>query len=235
MASTPNLIVFDVNETLSDMSPLGEAFAQEGVAEGLARTWFTGILRDGFAVAATGGNAAFAEIAQDSLTRLLSEHGINAPEEPVERIMGTFKSLDVHPDVVAGIKALGQVAELITLTNGATQVAETLLSRAGLRDHFSELLSVQNAPAWKPARSSYDYAATHRGTDPQDMLLIAVHPWDIHGAHEAGLRTAWINRTGAQYPAYFTRPDLEAADLPSLANQLTAEGNQPRRPTQRSR
>lgn len=49
------------------------------------------------------------------------------------------------------------------------------------------------------------------------MLLIAVHPWDIHGAHEAGLRTAWINRTGVQYPAYSARPDLEATDLPGLA------------------
>lgn len=233
MVISPDLIVFDVNETLSDLAPLGEAFEKEGVAAGLSRTWFAGILRDGFAVTATGGNIGFAEIAQDSLHRLLSEHGVAAPEESVERIMGTLKSLDVHPDVVPGIKALHQVAELITLTNGATQVAETLLSSAGVRVHFSELLSVEDAPAWKPARSAYDYAATHRGTDPQDMLLIAVHPWDIHGAHEAGLRTAWINRTGAQYPAYFARPDLEAADLPSLADQLTAEGDSSGKPAQR--
>lgn len=225
MVNSPDLIVFDVNETLSDLAPLGQAFGQEGVAEGLSRTWFAGILRDGFAVTATGGNTGFAEIAQDSLHRLLSEHGVSAPEESVERIMGTLKSLDVHPDVVPGVEALRQVAELITLTNGATQVAETLLSSAGIREHFSELLSVEDAPAWKPARSSYDYAAAHRGTDPQNMLLIAVHPWDIHGAHEAGLRTAWINRTGARYPVYFARPDLEAADLPSLADQLLAEGN----------
>lgn len=224
MVNRPDLIVFDVNETLSDLAPLGEAFEQEGVAANLSRTWFAGILRDGFAVTAAGGNTGFAEIAQDSLHRVLSEHGASAPEESAERIMGTLKSLDVHPDVVPGVKALHQVAELITLTNGAAQVAETLLSSAGVRKHFSELLSVEDAPAWKPARSSYDYAATHRGTDPQNMLLVAVHPWDIHGAHEAGLRTAWINRTGARYPSYFARPDLEAADLPSLADQLMAAG-----------
>ncbi|OLT06344.1 haloacid dehalogenase, type II [Kocuria sp. CNJ-770] len=224
MVTSPDLIVFDVNETLSDMAPLGEAFAQEGAPAGLAATWFAGILRDGFAVTAAGGNAAFAEIAQDSLHRLLSAHGVTAPGESVERIMGTLKSLNVHPDVVPGVEALRQVAELVTLTNGATQVAESLLSSAGVREHFSELLSVEDAPAWKPARSSYDYAVTHRGTDPQKMLLIAVHPWDIHGAHQAGLRTAWINRTGARYPVYFARPDLEAADLPALAAQLTAVG-----------
>lgn len=222
MVTSPDLIVFDVNETLSDMAPLGEAFAQEAVPAGLARTWFAGILRDGFAATAAGGNAGFAEIAQDSLTRLLSEHEVTAPEESAERIMGTLKNLDVHPDVVPGVEALRQVAELITLSNGAAQVADTLLENAGIREHFSELLSVQDAPAWKPARSAYDYAATHRGTDPQRMLLVAVHPWDIHGAHQAGLRTAWINRTGAQYPGYFVRPDLGATDLLSLADQLAS-------------
>jgi 2-haloacid dehalogenase len=53
------------------------------------------------------------------------------------------------------------------------------------------------------------------------MLLVAVHPWNIHGAHAAGMRTAWLNRHGGQYPAYFTTPDLQVPDLPSLAQQLT--------------
>lgn len=220
MVSNPDVIVFDVNETLSDMAPLGEAFAQAGAPTGLARTWFAGILRDGFAVAAAGGNTAFTEIAQDSLARLLSEHEVSAPGESVEGIMGTLKSLDVHPDVVPGIKALRQAAELITLSNGATQVADSLLRSAGIREHFSELLSVQDAPAWKPARSAYEHAAERCGREPGRMLLVAVHPWDIHGAHQAGLRTAWINRTGARYPGYFAPPDLEAVDLPSLADQL---------------
>ncbi|MFI7493817.1 haloacid dehalogenase type II [Kocuria sp. M4R2S49] len=220
MVTSPDLIVFDVNETLSDMGPLSEAFAAEGVPGHLARTWFAGILRDGFAMTAAGGNTAFAEIAQDSLTRLLSEHEASAPGDSAERIMGTVKSLDVHPDVVPGVEALSRVAELVTLSNGAAQVAETLLASAGLRQHFSELLSVEDAPAWKPARSAYDHAVQRCGREPGRMLLVAVHPWDIHGAHRAGLRTAWINRTGAEYPGYFSRPDLEAGDLPALADQL---------------
>lgn len=222
MTTPPHLIVFDVNETLSDMSPLGAEFERAGVAAGLSRTWFAGVLRDGFALAAAGANAGFAEIAQDSLRRLLTEHRVSAPEKSVEDIMGAFTSLGVHPDVVPGVKALRGVAELVTLSNGAAQVAETLLSGAGVRDQFSQILSVQDAPVWKPARSAYAYAATHCGKNLQDMLLVAVHPWDIYGAHHAGLRTAWINRAGAAYPSYFARPDWEAADLPSLAAQLTA-------------
>jgi hypothetical protein len=35
------------------------------------------------------------------------------------------------------------------------------------------------------------------GVAPELMLLVAVHPWDIHGAAQAGMGTAWVNRTGA--------------------------------------
>lgn len=220
MVSSPRTIVFDVNETLSDMAPLAEAFAAAGAPAHLARIWFAGILRDGFAVTATGGNAAFAEIAQDSLERLLAESGDGVDEAAAGSIMSTLKSLDVHSDVVPGIEALSPIAELVTLSNGSASVAEKLLSGAGVRERFRALLSVDDAPAWKPARSAYAYAAAECGRPAAQMLLVAVHPWDIHGAHEAGLRTAWLNRTGAQYPGYFAQPDLEAADLPSLADQL---------------
>lgn len=220
MTTSPSVIVFDVNETLSDMAPLGEAFAAAGAPEHLARIWFAGILRDGFAVAAAGGNAAFAEIAQDSLARLLAESGDAVDDAATASIMSVLKSLPVHPDVVPGIEALSPVAELVTLSNGSASVAETLLGSAGIREHFRALLSVDDAPAWKPMRSSYAYAAAECGRPADRLMLVAVHPWDIHGAHEAGLRTAWVNRTGSRYPGYFARPDLEVTDLPSLAAQL---------------
>ena len=44
------LLIFDVNETLSDLSPLCARFAELGLAEHLSTTWFAGLLRDGFAL-----------------------------------------------------------------------------------------------------------------------------------------------------------------------------------------
>ncbi len=51
-------------------------------------------------------------------------------------------------------------------------------------------------------------------------MLVAVHPWDIHGAHEAGLMTAWVDRSGSPYPTCFAAPDLTVAGLPELAARL---------------
>ncbi|WP_299168224.1 haloacid dehalogenase type II [uncultured Arthrobacter sp.] len=216
-------IVFDVNETLSDMSPLANAFDAEGLPALAARVWFAGILRDGFALTVTGDNPAFSGIAEDSLQRLCADSlGQGAHTATVDNIMGTLTSLPVHDDVVPGVEALAGLAELVTLSNGAASVAEGLLQRAGIRRHFARLLSVADAPGWKPRESAYEYAAAELGRQPGEMLLVAVHPWDIHGAHRAGLKTAWINRAGAAYPTYFDAPDLEAGSLPELAGKLQA-------------
>lgn len=53
------------------------------------------------------------------------------------------------------------------------------------------------------------------------MLLVAVHPWDIHGAASAGMHTAWLNRSGDPYPGYFTHPEHTISALSELSTILT--------------
>ena len=105
---------------------------------------------------------------------------------------------------------------LVTLSNGAAAVAERLLGGAGLREAFEQLLSAQDAGIWKPAPGAYAHAARACGVDPAELLMVAVHPWDLHGAAHAGLRTAWINRGGRRYPGYFTAPEHEVTGVDAL-------------------
>jgi 2-haloacid dehalogenase len=218
----PSVIVFDVNETLSDMSPMAERFADIGASGQLAALWFATLLRDGFALTAAGAQEPFAELAVAALRTVL--HGVELDrdlEPAIDHVMDGFGQLAVHPDVPDGVRALRRSGHrLVTLTNGSAQVAERLLAAAGVREEFEALLSVEDAGAWKPARAAYAYAARACGTDLTDMLLIAVHPWDIDGAARAGMSTAWINRNGRPYPAVFTPPTLRAAGLRELAEQL---------------
>ncbi|UUL75484.1 haloacid dehalogenase type II [Pseudarthrobacter sp. Fe7] len=222
----PAVIVFDVNETLSDMSPMAQRFANVGAPEHMAKLWFAILLRDGFALTAAGDNGSFADIGAEVLRGMLTGMKLNRDtESAVDHIMTGFSSLSLHPDVVQGIQALhGAGYRLITLSNGSTQLAEKLFTTAGIRDKFEKLLSVEDAPTWKPGRTSYEYAATICGVNTAEMILTAVHPWDIHGAARAGLSTAWINREGAQYPQYFQAPDQTVAKLPDLLDALATEG-----------
>jgi 2-haloacid dehalogenase len=222
MNSTPSVIVFDVNETLSDLSPLSARFVEIGAPAHLARVWFAALLRDGFALAAAGGTAKFSEIGSEILRGALSDVALTRSlDDAVTHIMRGFESLSLHPDIADGIRALKSAGlRLVTFSNGSAQVAESLLTRAGLRSEFDAILTVEDAPAWKPVQAAYDYAATACGVAPADLLLVAVHPWDIHGAARAGLHTAWLNRTGGAYPSYFEAPNHTITALCDLASQL---------------
>ena len=220
--NAPRVVLFDVNETLSDMSPLGQRFVDVGAPELTAKVWFASLLRDAFALTAAGGTARFATLASAGLRSALTGPPLTRDlDDAIEHVMSGFRDLTVHPDVpdgVRGLKAAG--LRLATLSNGSADVADRLLTGAGLRQEFEQLLSVEGAGVWKPAPGSYAYAARTCGVEPAEMMLVAVHPWDIDGAARAGLSTAWINRDGLPYPEYFTAPTHTITALPELPGRL---------------
>jgi 2-haloacid dehalogenase len=220
--SRPQVILFDVNETLSDMSAMADRFAEVGAPAHLATTWFAALLRDGIALAAAGGTAPMAEIGATLLRSQLSGHPLDrSVDQAVEHVMSGFTGLAVHPDVVDGVVALSELGiRLATLSNGSADIARGLFERAGIADRFERLLSVEQAGTWKPVASAYAYALAECGVAAPAAMLVAVHPWDIDGAARAGLRSGWLNRTGEEYPGYFRRPDVEAPSLPELAQAL---------------
>ncbi len=216
--SAPSVVVFDVHETLSDLTPMGQRFSEVGVPGWTAKVWFASLLRDGFALTAAGVTERFSTIGEGVLRSILAGQNLTGNLEAIAHIMSGFLELAVHADVPDGIRALAASgARLVMLSNGSTEVADRLFATAGIRDHFERLLSVEDAGTWKPAAAAYEYAAHTCSVGPADMLLVAVHPWDIDGAKRAGMRTAWINRHGSPYPAHFLAADHSVAALSELA------------------
>ncbi|MGI8448933.1 MAG: haloacid dehalogenase type II [Streptosporangiaceae bacterium] len=224
MQPRPSVIVFEVNETLSDMAPLAGRFADVGAPQLLAQVWFASLLRDGFALTATGGKEAFGRLAEGALRAVLAGVPLDrSADDAVDHVLAGFADLGVHPDVPDGVRILRQHGlRLVTLTNGSADVAGRLLTEAGIRGDFEQLLSVDDAEAWKPASAAYAHAARACSVGIEQMLLVAVHPWDVHGAYQAGMRTGWITRQQTPYPDYFSAPDLQAPDLGALARQIVS-------------
>ncbi len=215
----PRLLVLDVNETLSDTAPLREVFVEIGLEAHEAEPWFAGVLRDGFALSVVGENPDFAELAREGVRVRLGRDDADA----VDRVLASFRDLPVHPDVVPGLRAIaGAGVRLVTLSNGASAVARTLLENAAVAELFEHFLSVADAPAWKPDPRAYAHALDVTGVTADEAMLVAVHPWDVDGAARAGLRTAWVNRTIGAYPAYATTPEVVASELTDLARQIGA-------------
>lgn len=220
----PEVVLFDVNETLSDLAPLEERFDAVGAPAGTLRLWFASVLRDGIALAAAGATAPFAEVAAETLRGLLRPLTADL-EAAVEHVMTGFSTLGVHPDVAPGVESLTALGlRLATLSNGVASVAQGLLDRARLRSQFERLLSVEDAGVWKPAPGAYRHGLTACGVTASEAMLVAVHPWDVDGAGRAGLATAWLNRDGVDYPAFFRPADVEIRSLPELADVLAPRG-----------
>ena len=107
MEPRPGVIVFDVNETLSDMAPMASRFAEVGAPGLLARVWFSTLLRDGFALTAARGKEPFARLARGALEAVLAGASLNRPATAAaDHILAGFSDLRVHPDVPGGIGLL---------------------------------------------------------------------------------------------------------------------------------
>jgi 2-haloacid dehalogenase len=217
------VVVLDVNETLSDLTGLAQRFVDVGLPSHSWKPWFNGVLRDGFALTVTGQSANFKELADSGLRAVMSDASLAmTPDAAVHHILSSFGKLPLHADVAQGLRDLHDAGlRVVTLTNGSVEVTESLLSTAGVLDHVDVMLAANDAGHWKPHPASYAYAAETLGVAPQEMIMVAVHPWDIHGASQAGLRTAWVNRDDVPYPNCFDGPDISPQDLIDLARQLS--------------
>lgn len=223
----PELVVLDVNETLSDLGPLRDAFVGVGLAPTEVEAWFAGLLRDAFALTVIGENPDFAEVAAASLRARLGAAGIGTDSPETQRllaqeVMTSFLELRPHTDVVPGLLALaGAGCRIVTLSNGSAAVAETLLAGTEAARVVEAYISVADAGAWKPAQRAYAHALAETGVPADRAMLVAAHPWDVAGARHAGLRTAWIERGDAHFPDHFRRAEVEASSLTELATVLT--------------
>jgi 2-haloacid dehalogenase len=219
----PPVLLLDVNETLSDVTQLAARFETVGLPAHLMTTWFSNILRNGFALAATGAYATFAALAESAAVSLLSvyDHQPQDVNAAAHHLVAGLSELPLHADVPPALARLHQDGvRIMTLTNRSRSNAIALLERAGVAKLVEENMSVDEVGRWKPARAAYHYAAARCGVEPAEVMMIAVHPWDIDGAKRAGLAGAWINRRQLPYPSPLREPDLSAPDLVALARVL---------------
>ncbi|GLY87758.1 haloacid dehalogenase type II [Actinoallomurus iriomotensis] len=126
------------------------------------------------------------------------------------------------PDTVAGLARLAERFPLIALSNASRTALLGLNAHAGLRWH--QVLSAEDARTYKPDPAAYRSAVTVSGRPPERLLMVAAHAWDLRGAQDIGLRTAYVARPGGDPPTASDRFDLHADDLADLADELDNAG-----------
>jgi len=127
-------------------------------------------------------------------------------------------SLELFPEVHASLESLHRRYTLVAVTNGNAR-----LDRIGIDHLFHGFVSARTAGAAKPAQCIFDAAVVAGGAAPHETLHVGDHPEiDVNGARAAGLRAAWMNRSGCEWPGALPPPDAVVRDLRELERLLAA-------------
>lgn len=98
-----------------------------------------------------------------------------------------------------------------------TPTALGILEEAGAVDVFDAIL-VSDEVGWrKPAPIIFEQALQRVGVTAAETLFVGDRAdIDVIGAHQVGMRTAWINPEATPLPPGMPRPDVELRDLAEL-------------------
>ena len=131
-------------------------------------------------------------------------------------LIEAYRRLDCYPEVPELIRGLKrQDKQLAILSNGTPDMLASAVAAAGLEGCFDAVLSVDEVRAYKADQRVYDLVTTHFRVYPEAVSFQSSNRWDVAGAAVYGLRSVWINRSGA--------PD-EYADLAPAAVLTSLEG-----------
>lgn len=218
----PQVMLFDVNETLLDLRPLEESIDSVLLEEGAAKGWFTTMLQYSLAMTVSDQYASLPDIGAATLRMLARNREVLLSEEDAKKALQPMLSLPPHPDVKPALERLKQNGfRLATLTNSSTSGVKVQLENAGLSSLFEKSLSIEALGKYKPHRAVYQWAAEQMGVEPSRCMLVAAHGWDVAGAKWAGLQTAFIGRAGQQLFPLAETPNVIVADLAGLVDKLT--------------
>jgi 2-haloacid dehalogenase len=216
----PDTVAFDVVETLISLEPLRDRFVEIGLPASTLERWFALMLRDGMALTLAGGYQPFPVVAASAL-RVIG--GGDLTDTQVRRVLDGFAELPAQPDAEPAMRVLTDAGvSIVCLSNGARESTEAFLDRSGLDRFVDQVISVADVGKWKPPPEVYRYALERIGRPAGDVALVAVHAFDCHGAHAAGLTTGWASRHERHYGDVFTPADVTGEDLVEVADGLLA-------------
>jgi 2-haloacid dehalogenase len=217
------ILVFDVNETLLDLTALNPEFERVFGDAGVRKEWFGQFIQSALVATVTDAYQPFGVIGAAAFDMVAARRGVVVAEEDKKVVLGKITQLPPHPEVAESLAKLKQGGYTIAaLTNSTQEVAEKQLHNAGLAQYFDKILSADTVKRLKPAKETYQMAAQAFGVETKDICLIAAHAWDIAGALRAGCSAAFIARPGMVLDPLVEKPEITGKNLSEVVESLVS-------------
>lgn len=133
-------------------------------------------------------------IYREVLDTLLERHGLSGRLTSAERdeMNRVWSQLVPWPDSVEGLTRLRRGFVTSTLSNAGMSAMVAIVKHAGLP--FDAVLTAELAHTYKPAPVVYQLAVDYLGFQPDEILMVACHKYDLKAARAFGMRTAFVAR-----------------------------------------
>lgn len=218
MTERPNVVLFDVLETLIDLDPLAARLEEVGQPGIVLQPWFMRFQRDAMALTLAGDSAPFEAVAKESLR---TETKYTLSERDIEYVVDGFSTLPAFEDAVPALKKLSEAGMSVgCLTVNSPDKTRSFLEGAGLDGFVDHVVTAQDADVWKPHPDIYRFAAKRLDTPIERLALVAVHAWDCHGAKRAGATAGWCSRLEYKPGDVFLPADVTGDTLVEVADKL---------------
>jgi 2-haloacid dehalogenase len=157
------------------------------------------------------------EIQGQILPRVLRQFAVPADAAPyVDLFFQVTTKVELYPETLEVLNALGHVRSAIV-----SNADREHLSAWNFEWPVQFIVISEAVRAYKPHPVVFQRALEQLGLQPNEVLHVGDSDVDdVKGAKAAGLRVAWLNRTGRSRRPDVPPPDFEIRDLTELPTLL---------------
>lgn len=166
---------------------------------------------------------SFYEVAGQALSKAMQEMGLAYNSSDIEILTAGISKMPPFPEVVdtlAEFKSAGFQLCIISNTDDAIVAGNV----AQMGDHIDQVVTAQQAEAYKPHPKIFAHAHETLGVNHENVVHICASPHlDLAAARDIGFRCVWINRdTGREaLPDYVPHAELPSLDrVPALFRDI---------------
>jgi 2-haloalkanoic acid dehalogenase type II len=142
------------------------------------------------------------------------------PEKASLHLKERLTGAPAFDDALAAIQALEEHYPIAVLSNADNDFLHACLERNGLK--FDTVISSEDAGAIKPHPDIFHFLARKLNEPVGRILYAGDNPIpDVLGPSRAGMKVAWVNRTGMRKPRKVPYPDIRVESLTDLVRILT--------------
>lgn len=232
-AYRPQVILMDVYETLLDMTEVERRVNALLDSKRGYIIWFNLFMQYCFVDNCTVQFNDFASIARATMQMAGRTMGRTLDEYDITDVLELLKHLPTHEGVPQGLSLLNDLGfRIAALTNSPEQTVRHRMETTGMVSYFERVLSAEHVKKYKPCIEVYTWAAETMGVDVRDVLLVSADGWDIAGAANAGMQTAYVQLGRQMLYPLAPKPTYTCSGIDNLAEQLQVvfEGEQNRVP-----